>query len=652
MVARPAKHTVFSPAARPHVLVAADGSIAAIQEPARIAIVELPSCTAFAELGIDAAQEADIAWVGTPPRLLVLARHANHSVVHLVDPFGPRTIAELRLEAPMKLSAAVGSHALVIGPLGASILSVGDKGVALNPFPARARPVTAGAAGTAFVVALGSAIEEWDPQTRMPKRRLKLPRPAVIEHVGGSDRVVWMIPREDRTRIEVIPLVHRGQPKAHELPEPIASIASHPRSDLVACLGEKSGRIYVVDLDGRAGLRMIGPEGIERAETVALVIGRATGVLAAQRDRKLNVVTIERDRDAPADVPTDIHAPPVPPLKHDDTLPSPKSSLTDDDEPVVTKPEYVSMLSKAEPVAKPDDSLGAAKPDHTMVESTPAKSTIRRPQWPSVVTPPPLKVDTDPMGDARLLEAWRERVRNPRAATAQPVRGLWDDATPHWREEAVAWARAYLAAINSEPTTTAIIRAIGDAPASTPFGAIVARHELSPQLQPAIALLYGAYLAGIDGVAPADIAQLLGGRWDEALGRGELFSRGVVGEAFASRIRLMPAIMRALDELPPTTGTLIGTPGPVSLLGPCVLVAAGPLPIVAEACLSSVGGAILAYDSDRDPGELIAEARAYGAAPMWRVQPFALDIIPTDQPIILVVDDDETADSLGIPRLT
>src|SRR5205823_236377 len=150
------------------------------------------------------------------------------------------------------------------------------------------------------------------------------------------------------------------------------------------------------------------------------------------------------------------------------------------------------------------------------------------------------------------------------------------------------------------------------------------------------------------GIAPADIAQLLGGKWDEALGRGELFSRGVVGEVFGARIRLMPAIMRVLDELSPTSGTLLGTPGPVSLLGPCVIVAAGPLPIVAEACLSSIGGAILAYDSDCDPGDLIAEARAYGAAPMWRVHAFALDIIPTDQPIILVVDDDETADNLGI----
>lgn len=205
-----------------------------------------------------------------------------------------------------------------------------------------------------------------------------------------------------------------------------------------------------------------------------------------------------------------------------------------------------------------------------------------------------------------------------------------------WREEAVAWGQS---------------GGQGEPPASMPFGAMVARFELSPQLQPIVALLYGAHLIGQDGVAPADIARVLGGGWDEALGRGELAMRGVAVMR-GSRVHLAASVLRALDELAPVTGTLVGSPGNVALLGPCVIVAAGPLPIVAEACVSSIGGAILAAHDVVDPIELLREARAYGAAPMLRVTERVLERIPTDQPYILVVEDDATADGLGIPRLT
>jgi hypothetical protein len=37
---------------------------------------------------------------------------------------------------------------------------------------------------------------------------------------------------------------------------------------------------------------------------------------------------------------------------------------------------------------------------------------------------------------------------------------------------------------------------------------------------------------------------------------------------------------------------------------------------------------------------------------MWRVRAEHLHRVPTEQPFILVADDDETADQLGVPRLT
>jgi hypothetical protein len=284
------------------IAVSADGTLAAINEVSRITILEIASATPFAEIGVDPdALASEIAWVGAPPRLLVLARYAAHSTVHLLDPRGPRSIAEIRLEAPMRLFAAVGSAALVVGALGAAVLTATEAHLMAYQFPARNLPVAAGAAAGQFVVALSGSIEEWDPQSRMPKRRLRLPRAALITAVGGSDRVVWMTTQQEPARIDVIPLVNRGQPRAHDLPEPIARISGHPRSDLVACIGADSGRLYVVDLDGRTRLRVIGTEGIDRTESVGLVIGRMIGVLAAQTQRPIAIVTLDgRELDADA----------------------------------------------------------------------------------------------------------------------------------------------------------------------------------------------------------------------------------------------------------------------------------------------------------------------------------------------------------------
>jgi hypothetical protein len=75
--------------------------MAAILEAARAAIVEVPGCAVFSELELDEnATASEIVWVGTPPRLVVLARYPTKATVQLIDPFGPRVIATLELESP------------------------------------------------------------------------------------------------------------------------------------------------------------------------------------------------------------------------------------------------------------------------------------------------------------------------------------------------------------------------------------------------------------------------------------------------------------------------------------------------------------------------------------------------------------------------
>lgn len=633
--------------------VAADGSVAAVHDGAKIVVTEVPSCAAFAELALDAdAAASELAWVGTPPRLLVLSRYAAHTIVHLVDPFGPRQIAELRLEAPMHLASAVGNHALALGGSSAAILTANERGLTPYQFPARAIPATAGAAAANFVVALAGAIEEWDPQNRLPKRRLKLPRTAPITAVGGSDRVVWLTTTDDPARIDVLTLVNRGQPKLHELPEPIAQIASHPRSDLIACLGATSGRVWVIDLDGRIGLRMIGPEGIDRVEALGLVVGRATGLLAAQAKRPLTVVALERQEDVEP-------APPVQPRTSESGRHPQAASAA-------------AALDAPHGRDEPNTTVSLASPATTTAPARPA--TMPPPAKPAMVPPPtkPAASPASPISPVPAVSPWaraaakagapdsgaqfaafRERVAHPRASTAEALPPLWTDAPPHWRDDIARWTH--------DATIDAQLAA---APSLVPIDLLVARYELSPSLAPALALLYGAHLLGESGVAPIDLARVAG--WPEALGRGELAEKraAVYGDA-RSRIRLATPAQRVLDELPPETGRLVGTPGMVALLGPCVIVAQGPLSIVAQACITSIGGAILAAHepgnaleegpemrASPDPVKVVAEARAYGAAPMMRVAPVLLWRIPVDVPIILVCDDDRTADELGLPRLT
>jgi hypothetical protein len=229
------------------------------------------------------------------------------------------------------------------------------------------------------------------------------------------------------------------------------------------------------------------------------------------------------------------------------------------------------------------------------------------------------------------------RLAQPRS---EPSAGLpWSDSRPSWRDEVVAWARAVEAGSVDR-----------GAPAAPAIEALAARFELPVQLVPALVLLYGAHLGGDHGAAPVDVARVLNRRWDEALGRGQLAERGLAVYR-DSRVRIAPAIQRALDEVGVATGTMVGEPGAIALLGPCVVVAGDePLTVVAELCLASVGGAILAAHDDAEPGELFVEARARGAAPMLRVSVGDIVQLGTD-PAILVVGDAELAEQLGVPRL-
>lgn len=544
------------PLDRPRLCVSADGALAAVVERARVVVVELATGTTVSEIAADTlAEDFEVAWLGTPPRLLVLARHDAHSTAHLVDVQESRSIAEIRLQTPMRLFTAVGAHALVIGAQSAAVLTAGESHVTPYQFPTRTRPNVAGAAAAQFVVALPGVIEEWDPHSRMPKRRLRMPRPVTISALGGSDRVVWMVAQQDPSRIEVLPLINRGQPKVHDLPEPIAAVTGHPRSDVIACIGAETGRLYVIDLDGRTRLRVVAPHGLDHVEAAALVVGRTLGLLAAQQGRPIVVVPLDGREPEVATITaiaTAIAGPAIPAPaiaapepasaeELDDELPRP-SSLVEEPEPPLA-PE---VKERTTPAAFPP-SLRITDPDapssvHAAASgSGPVPRTklaerfaaVRERRLASLGAPQP--VQSAAVAVAVAVQSGAVPSRSAAAPLKIPRRTA---PRPAWRDDCVAWARSAIAGTLETPP-----------PVIPVLDALAAEHGLSPELVPALVLLYGAHLAGEPGVAPVDVARILGGRWDEALARGELAARGVI-ELERSRVRFVAAVERDLDDQP------------------------------------------------------------------------------------------------------
>jgi hypothetical protein len=217
------------------------------------------------------------------------------------------------------------------------------------------------------------------------------------------------------------------------------------------------------------------------------------------------------------------------------------------------------------------------------------------------------------------------------------------DARLTWRDDIVAWSRAVIAGTLDSPSSPP--------PPAPRIDSMLARFDLALALQPVLVLLYAAHLCGERGAAPIDVARVLDRQWDEALGRGQLAERGVAIYA-DSRVRLAPAVLRVLDELPPALGALVGEPGGTSpLLGPCVVVAppADAVPEIAARCLPRVATAILAAPGEPDLIELGFEARAHGAVALVRCADIPGE--PPRTPMIFVVADDEAAVASSLPRL-
>lgn len=622
----------FAPVNPRAVVAAPDGSWIAVVDATGTTILD-PVTAAVHKTFLDASADFDVAWAGNPSRLLLVGRVRGATLVQLLDVTAPtpRELGHVHFAEPLRVLATGALHALLVGERGARVAAATNDRLDVGEFPAKSVPTAAGAFGPHHaIVAVNGALEEWDLHARQSRRRFRLPRPAPVRMVGGSERVLWTVSDADPTRVEIFPLVQRGQPKVHELPEPIAAISGHPRVELLVWIGAASGQARLLDLDGKGRGRELGEPG---QKACALVGGSQISAVLAAPDAFLAIEVLDTrgleprrtsgivsvldptapaDADALADTPEVLptwpaigeldplataDAPAVtPPVRDDDALAAAAArtaraaatSARVDRAAAIAAGQVDRAVSAADRIAAIGATLGSGTPAsaHDLAQRLAASAGVSAVADEARRGPPPPSTvrQTPPSSPRSISRAWRETL--------------------------VDWTR------------TALTSAPPPAPMNSPIDPLVARLGLPAALAPGIALLYGAHLLGHDGIAAADLARALKG-WDEALGNGVLAASGVA-QWRRSRVRLAPVIRDALDDRPARSGTIVGTPGTESsLITPCaVRIGSGRAADAAPVLVERAGGAYFVPSDGADRADVLLEARARGA----------IALVPADAP--------------------
>jgi hypothetical protein len=609
----------------PRLSVSADGALIAHVEDDRIALLDGESLTVSGEIGIDPeAEGCDVVLCGDPLRLVVLSRYPSGGRLHVIDPAGPTAVGELALRTPMRLAAASGDHIWLQAAAGSSLVDVVHKDLVLSPLALRA-PVNAVGAFVSgrFVVSTGGMIEEWDGENRAPARRFRLARPTAAQVVGGGARQVWMVPI-DGDRIDVVPLINVGQQTRIELPEPVARIAADASHESLIALGARTGTAYLIDLSGKTPPAPI--DGVSGTDVVWL--GPNPSVVVVSPGQDIEVIPVSgRTRTG---LPLDRAG--APPVRL--AAPPRSSMLTAPSGAVVGAPASAPTGSGAIRVPTPAATAGARAGSGAVTMASTARGAATGRGAPAAVPAPDGSI-------ADKLVAWRERIRTaaPRPAPAPSTGWFTPPAPPSWRDHLARWAQSVISGTRADPPT------IGEGPAAL----VAERLGLSGELAEALWLVYGAHLAGVDGVSAVDLIQVIDRRWDEALGQGRLAASGALRWR-RSRIGLRRVVVAALDEAPPVTGAWIESVAepPDQIVA---VVAAGDVDLAALArWIAPEIGPLLVGGEAHPVEQQVLEAKVRGGLAVLRWPPLGARGA-TPPTALLVVADEAAARTAGAPVL-
>jgi hypothetical protein len=278
------------------------------------------------------------------------------------------------------------------------------------------------------------------------------------------------------------------------------------------------------------------------------------------------------------------------------------------------------------------EELGAtAEPEAPTPVAAPAAPAAKPEVKQAVPTPVAASSDTSV---AKRLDEWREKMHE--ATKTDGARATEQSAAdaPTWRDELVAWGRLVANGLHRDasPKPSSVMKTA------------LARLGIDADLGRAIAFGYAMHLCGTT-LAPAELANLLRRRWDEALGRGVLGATGVLRWR-NSRISLAPALAAFLDERGPVTGDIVGIPrDQVEPMEPGAVVAPGlELDIVAGRC-ADLAGAILIPRRYAGTTAIRIDAKLRIAVPIVEVTQDFADL----ETAFVRVDSADQASALGLP---
>jgi hypothetical protein len=594
---------VCSDSGKIRIAVSPEGGQIGVYEPGRVAVLAIPDLAPISEIGTEGdLEDNDVAFIGK--RLVVLSRSARQSRLHVIDAAGPSKLGEASFRMPLWIAAVAGDYMLATGGGQTAIIDLSKPEVVATMLPVRGAIGAAGPMGTTgFVIASGDALEEWDAATRKPVRRVRLGRSLDPAFVGGDADRVWMISRQAPRHVEIIALTRRSSHTIELVTEP-HRVAANPRGDLLAVICDDTHSTYVVDV-----ARRVPPMRIDRGPMAAVAWSGAHTLVLQPMGQPLELLSIpgpaEPARAAPDDQPDASAAAPAPaterPLRR---VPADRA----DAPPQWTRDEISQRL--------------AAWRERVSARSAPSADP----------EPPP-------------APAWAPApLHRPREASepaaALPEHGALQPPPPGgWRSEIASWARS-ICARSYRPAPAHGHAALDD---------LLARLALDAELRDALALLYGAYLNGLAGVAPIDLAAVVHWDWDQAIGDGPLTRSGIVRWS-SGRFALIPDAIAALDGSPPRTGTIIGLDGAAGPAG--AIVAPSDVDVLQlGAWAAPVVGALLVPNrrGERAPHRFLLEARLRGLVPLvpWPRFQGALKVPPRTAAVL--VDHAAAAAGLDLP---
>lgn len=584
------------------------GFAIAVVEPGQVVILDSTTLAPTAELGIPGdVDDHDVAFVGETGRLAVLSRSPGTSTLHIVDPEGPTKLGEVVVRATARIASTAGEYVLITTGSVTSAIDVTAAAPSAQPLPVRGDVSAAGRMGPhRFVLAVSGVFEEWDALTRSPHRRLRLDRPLDPLFVGGNLHRVWSVSKLEPQFIDLVMLSSRSTRRI-EVPEPIAKVDAHANGYTLALIGARTRSVYVVDLTRASAVTRL-----ERgAMTDVAWLGPGHVLVLKPTGEPIELLTVT----VSPEVGEDAAPPAIPPVRG--RRPAVPEVPAPDAEPRVVEDELPPARWTREDIS---ERLAAWRGRFTTEQAKEAaKETLREPP--------------------------REPLRDIPAEIARPpvARVTDDHRRPRpggWRAELAAWARALQA--GSQRDAPAIERGILDQTAQ--------RLNLSDPARDALALLYGAYLAGSAPVSAYDLAAAaLGWNWAEALGAGVIAESGLVRWR-DGKIDLHREVLAVLDERPPLHGTIV--PASVSTDSAVAIVVPAAIdPVLIGAWAAPTIGALLVANArgQRHPRAFVREARVRGVMPLVRWTDLAGVLRVPPQMGAVIVDTATTAASLDLP---